>query len=160
MKTFTILLAAVVAGCATTMPDTTPSAIKASHTAMYKAMRYDYLTEHNQGREQWTSGCPAVGDCEDVALCLVEQLRQRGVEPELQIYSWNSGKVPWSHVMVKADGILMDYYGLFWNPNERVTHTATCRQLNHTEGKPANSTAGLWQCTRTNGKGSYMRMVE
>lgn len=160
MRTLSLIVAAAVAGCATTLPESAPNTLKASYSAMYEAMRYDYKTEYSQGLEVWTSGCPKVGDCEDVALCLVEQLRKRGAEPELQIYSWKSGKVPWSHVMAKADGVLMDYYGLFWNPNERVTLTATCRQLTHTEGKPAYSTAGLWQCTRTNGAGSYMRMVK
>lgn len=146
MRNFIIFVAFALCGCAPVLTGNAPEPLKMAYSDMYRTMRYDYLSEHQSGRDMATSGCPTVGDCEDVAFCLVEKLRKLGKSPSVEIYRWKKG-APWTHVMVRSDNLLLDYYGIFENPNDRVQLKATCKQVYTATGKPDWSSAGAWVCT-------------
>lgn len=99
-----------------------------------------YLSADGNG-DVWTSGCPKVQDCEDVALCQVEKARANGEDWQLYRVRWMK-HAPWVHVLAGNGRVFADQHGRRAGLPERGELTHICRQL----GKHGVSTRGTWLC--------------
>lgn len=162
MKTTHIIpaLLLTLTGCATLPPPApavpAPAHLAAAQAELRQSMRYEYMAEYWSGQDVWTGGCPAVGDCEDAALCLIEKLRQKGHNPKLYNLKWNSWRTPWSHMMVRDGEWFADYNEATTTPELRRSVTHECEQITTAAGEPSWSTNGAWVCKPVDGKSGFI----
>lgn len=160
MKKLIVIASLFVTGCASIdmqqMPQT-PLDVAKVQSEVRKEMSYEYFDEYNTGKDVWTAGCPSKGDCEDVALCILEKLRKAGQNPQLYILKWNSWRTPWTHVMTEKDGWFIDYKEATQTPELKRTMQYKCNQLTH-DGE-AWSAKGLWQCVPVKEGRTFIKKV-
>lgn len=126
MKKILVLSALLIAGCATPPKDLLDAQAHVRQKMAYKwsgSVKVDH----------WNPYCPSQGDCEDVAMCLLAEVKKTHPEAELYILKWWK-QASYSHVMVKAGDWWMDYNAIStFQPRGEPTHRC---ELN-LEGKVA-----------------------
>jgi hypothetical protein len=107
-------------------------------------------------QDTWTAGCPQLLDCEDVALCKVEQARRTGKDWKLYRVEWFSG-TPWAHLLAGDGKTFTDQHGERLGLPERGRLTHICRQLT-----PHGASArGTWLCLpQAEGEHVFKKEVE
>ena len=123
-------VAILLSGCASAPPD-----LLKVQDEVRTEMRYEWNTSK---KDVWNPHCPAVGDCEDVAMCMYLKLLKTHPQARLlRVQWWRSMGV--AHMMVKVDDWWMDYNGVgTLQPRGEPTHecvlnagltVATCSPL-------------------------------
>lgn len=112
----------VLSGCASAPPE-----LLKVQDEVRSQMKYEWSTTR---RDVWNPHCPAVGDCEDIAMCMYQKLRKTHPQARLlRVRWWQSAGV--AHVMVKVDDWWLDYNGVAtFQPRGNPTHECKLDKAN------------------------------